>query len=144
MRWDLLDHTYLENWIRGLGLATEWNDARSVSPNEGKNPRPRLLKIAFCSSRNKILTDISPSLDARLEGQRIGFLFCVLPAVETAQSVIRLCSTSPPEWLRCYQAQIRAELHRAIRELRNLQAERKGKQVSTPCEAQRRHKRNVG
>ncbi len=27
-----------------------------VSPNEGENPRPRLLKIAFCSSRNKILT----------------------------------------------------------------------------------------
>ena len=27
-----------------------------VSSNEGKNLRPRLLKIAFCSSRNKILT----------------------------------------------------------------------------------------
>jgi hypothetical protein len=31
MRWDLLDHTYLEKWIRGLGLATEWNDARSAA-----------------------------------------------------------------------------------------------------------------
>jgi len=36
-------------------------------------------------SRNKILTDISPSLDARLEGQRVGFLFWALPAVETAR-----------------------------------------------------------
>jgi hypothetical protein len=31
MRWNLLDHTYLEKWIRGLGLATEWNDARSAA-----------------------------------------------------------------------------------------------------------------
>jgi hypothetical protein len=45
--------------------------AQRVSPNEGKNPAPRLLTIAFCSSRNKILTDFSPSLDARLEGQRV-------------------------------------------------------------------------
>jgi hypothetical protein len=43
-----------------------------VSPNEGKSPGPRLLKIAFSSSRNKILTDISPSLDARLEGAGAG------------------------------------------------------------------------
>jgi hypothetical protein len=31
MRWDLLDHIYLEKWIRGLGLATEWNDARNAA-----------------------------------------------------------------------------------------------------------------
>ena len=56
-----------------------------VSPNEGKNPRPRLLKIAFCSSRNKILTDISPSLDARLEGQR---------AAPPGASVVLQCRTA--------------------------------------------------
>jgi hypothetical protein len=31
MRWDLLDQSYLEKWIRGLGLATEWNDARNAA-----------------------------------------------------------------------------------------------------------------
>ncbi len=31
MRWDLLDHAYLEKWIVELGLATEWKDARQAS-----------------------------------------------------------------------------------------------------------------
>ncbi|MBZ5656951.1 MAG: hypothetical protein LAO56_16930 [Acidobacteriia bacterium] len=31
MRWDSLDHNYLVKWILELGLATEWNDARSAA-----------------------------------------------------------------------------------------------------------------
>jgi uncharacterized nucleotidyltransferase DUF6036 len=31
MRWDSLDHSYVEKWIRGLGLATEWNGARRAA-----------------------------------------------------------------------------------------------------------------
>jgi len=28
VRWDALDHVYLEKWLRQLGLADEWKDAR--------------------------------------------------------------------------------------------------------------------
>ena len=31
MRWDSLDHAYLEKWIFELGLATEWKDARHAA-----------------------------------------------------------------------------------------------------------------
>src|ERR1700693_1403167 len=31
MRWELLDHSYLEKWILELGLKTQWNDARRAS-----------------------------------------------------------------------------------------------------------------
>jgi hypothetical protein len=31
MRWDSLDHIYLEKWISELGLAKEWNGARSAA-----------------------------------------------------------------------------------------------------------------
>jgi hypothetical protein len=31
MRWDSLDRTYMEKWIRELELATEWNDARRAA-----------------------------------------------------------------------------------------------------------------
>ena len=31
MRWDSLDHAYLEKWIVELGLATEWKDARHAA-----------------------------------------------------------------------------------------------------------------
>ncbi len=31
MRWDSLDHSYLQKWIRGLGLATEWTGTRSAA-----------------------------------------------------------------------------------------------------------------
>ena len=31
MRWESLDHSYLEKWLRELGLKTEWEDARRVA-----------------------------------------------------------------------------------------------------------------
>jgi hypothetical protein len=31
MRWESLDHAYLEKWTLELGLETEWTDARSVA-----------------------------------------------------------------------------------------------------------------
>jgi hypothetical protein len=31
MRWESLDHSYLEKWIRELGLKTEWEDARRAA-----------------------------------------------------------------------------------------------------------------
>jgi hypothetical protein len=31
MRWDSLDHAYLERWIVELGLPTEWKDARHAT-----------------------------------------------------------------------------------------------------------------
>ncbi len=31
MRWESLDHSYLEDWICELGLKAEWEDARSVA-----------------------------------------------------------------------------------------------------------------
>lgn len=31
MRWESLDHSYLERWIRELGLMTEWGDARRAA-----------------------------------------------------------------------------------------------------------------
>ncbi len=31
MRWDVLEHAYLEKWIVELGLATEWKDARQAA-----------------------------------------------------------------------------------------------------------------
>jgi Uncharacterised nucleotidyltransferase len=31
MRWDSLDHPYLEKWIRELGLTMEWNDAQTAA-----------------------------------------------------------------------------------------------------------------
>lgn len=31
MRWDSLDHAYLEKWIVELGLPTEWKDARQAA-----------------------------------------------------------------------------------------------------------------
>jgi len=31
MRWELLDHSYLEKWILQLGLKTQWNDARRAA-----------------------------------------------------------------------------------------------------------------
>jgi hypothetical protein len=31
IRWESLDHSYLEKWVRELGLTTEWRDARKVA-----------------------------------------------------------------------------------------------------------------
>ncbi len=31
IRWDLLDHSYLEKWIRELELMKEWHDARRIA-----------------------------------------------------------------------------------------------------------------
>jgi len=31
MRWESLDHSYLEKWVGELGLKAEWKDARSVA-----------------------------------------------------------------------------------------------------------------
>jgi hypothetical protein len=31
MRWELLDHSYLEKWILELGLNRQWNDARRAA-----------------------------------------------------------------------------------------------------------------
>ena len=31
MRWDTLEHAYLEKWIGALGLKTEWNAARRAA-----------------------------------------------------------------------------------------------------------------
>ena len=31
MRWDSLDHIYLQKWIAGLGLQTSWNEAQRLA-----------------------------------------------------------------------------------------------------------------
>jgi hypothetical protein len=37
LRWDLIDHRYLEKWIEQLGLAREWKEAHRIADI----PRPR-------------------------------------------------------------------------------------------------------